>query len=242
MGSRSRRDNSVRNLTAVISWAEKNFLEDFQALPPASQLTFEPRTLTKHLEIPSRNKFRRLPDSAAAHLLRIGNYDKSPTHAEDAPQAYACIGFEIDGAQETDLKVYYLYESETGNYMDISSQIQHVHWMEPFSLVSDGSSSGDRQRVKALIVYYFLAAGHLYETQHYKNFIKDFKAACAWVGNEGNKPPSKPRKPSKAVEAPDDEQAWASPNDETLQRQEAPADLSSKLPLFPILCLDPHQC
>jgi hypothetical protein len=124
-------------------------------------------------------------------LLVIGGYAPGPSNDEDEPTDRVTAHVHED---EAEVSFYRIAELEDG-----TSELQPVNststvaFHAPFSHVGDDTGGSKAiHRVSALILYYFLAAGHVKELCRTKAdptmFTRNFRDACLWVQNEGERP------------------------------------------------------
>ncbi|KAL6707103.1 hypothetical protein ACN47E_004855 [Coniothyrium glycines] len=181
--------NEVRTpLTApnVQAWARANFPPQFRALPRAARLQWiecdESFTI-------SRAIWRSLGRSSHKQLLVIGGYAPGAEVEEPTDRVTAHVH-----ADEAEVSFYRIAENADGsNELHIVSSTSTVAFHAPFcDLGDDTGGSKAIHRVSALILYYFLAAGHVKELVRTRAdptmFTRSFRDACSWVENEGQRP------------------------------------------------------
>jgi hypothetical protein len=177
----------------VQAWARANFAAPFRALPRAARLQWI--EFDQSFTI-SRAIWRSLGRSTHKQLLVIGGYAPGPAGDDDEPTDRVTAHVHAD---EAEVSFYRIAELENG-----SSELQFVNststvaFHAPFCDVGDDTGGS-----KALILYYFLAAGHVKELCRTKSdptmFTRNFKDACLWVQNEGERPllpPSRKSEPA----------------------------------------------
>ncbi|CAN9185049.1 unnamed protein product [Alternaria alternata] len=143
----------------VQAWARANFAAPFRALPRAARLHWiqfdESFTI-------SRAIWRGLGRSTHKQLLVIGGYAPGPAGDDDEPIDRVTAHVHED---EAEVSFYRITELDDG-----SSELQAVNststvaFHAPFCDVGDDMGGSKAiHRVSALILYYFLAAGHVKE-------------------------------------------------------------------------------
>lgn len=188
--------NEVRTpLTApnVQAWARANFPVSFRALPRAARLQWiefdESFTI-------SRAIWRSLGRSTHKQLLVIGGY--APGDVEDPIDRVTAHVH----ADEAEVSFYRITENADGsNELHIVNSTSTVAFASPFSELGDDTGGSKAiHRVSALILYYFLAAGHVRELVRTRSdptmFTRSFRDACSWVENEGSRPSMQPSRRS----------------------------------------------
>jgi hypothetical protein len=171
----------------VQTWARAHFSGPFRALPRPAKL--------KWMEIDdfrkSRPVFRSLGRSSHKQLLVIGGYAPGPD-IEEEPTDQVVAHVHTD---EAEVSFYRIAEAAEDNELELQpvNSTATVAFHTPFCDVGeDTGGSKAIHRVSALILFYFLAAGHVKELVRNKSdptmFTRNFRDACAWVENEGNRP------------------------------------------------------
>ncbi|KAI8943717.1 hypothetical protein NX059_001696 [Plenodomus lindquistii] len=170
----------------VQAWARTNFNAPFKALPRVTTL--------KWIEVEdsftiSRAVWRSLGRSAHKQLLVIGGYAPGPEVDEPADLVTAHVH-----ADEPDVSFYRITKNTHGdNELFPVNSTSTVAFHAPFcDLGDDTGGSKAIHRVSALILYYFLAAGHVKELVRTRAdptmFTRSFRDACSWVENDGERP------------------------------------------------------
>lgn len=180
--------NEVRSpLTSqnVQAWARAHFPAHFRALPRPARLQWiefdESFTI-------SRAIWRSLGRSTHKQLLVIGGY--APGDVEEPIDRVTAHVH----ADEAEVSFYRITENPDGsNELHIVNSTSTVAFHAPFcDLGDDTGGSKAIHRVSALILYYFLAAGHVKELVRTRSdptmFTRSFRDACSWVENEGERP------------------------------------------------------
>ncbi|KAH9883038.1 hypothetical protein J1614_000405 [Plenodomus biglobosus] len=170
----------------VQAWARTHFSAPFKALPRAATL--------KWIQVEdsftiSRAVWRSLGRSAHKQLLVIGGYAPGPEVDEPADLVTAHVH-----ADEPDVSFYRITKNANGdNELFPVNSTSTVAFHAPFcDLGDDTGGSKAIHRVSALILYYFLAAGHVKELVRTRAdptmFTRSFRDACSWVENDGERP------------------------------------------------------
>ncbi|KAF2025515.1 hypothetical protein EK21DRAFT_76272 [Setomelanomma holmii] len=172
---------------SVQTWSRANFSASFRALPGPKKLKWH--SLDK-FDLSNRTVYRSLGRSAHKQLLVIGGY--APGSEVEDEQDDVLAHLHHDAA---DVSFYRAQESENGRQQELHqvTSTATVAFHEPFCHVGDDAGGSKAiHRVSALIQYYFLAAGHVKELVRTRGdptmFTRNFKDACAWIENEGEKP------------------------------------------------------
>jgi hypothetical protein len=186
----------------VQSWGRASFPGPFRALPRAARLNwieFDEKRFGMN-----RSVLRGLGRSAHKQLLVIGGYAPGPVNDEDEPTDRVTAHVHED---EPEVSFYRIAEQEDGsNELQPVNSTSTVAFHAPFCDVGDDTGGSKAiHRVSALILYYFLAAGHVKELCRTRSdptmFTRNFRDACAWVQNEGERPLLPPtRKSEPAIE------------------------------------------
>ncbi|KAF2855214.1 hypothetical protein T440DRAFT_464504 [Plenodomus tracheiphilus IPT5] len=170
----------------VQAWARATFNTPFKTLPRVATL--------KWIEVEdsftiSRAVWRSLGRSAHKQLLVIGGYAPGPEVDEPADLVTAHVH-----ADEPDVSFYRITKNANGdNELFPVNSTSTVAFHAPFcDLGDDTGGSKAIHRVSALILYYFLAAGHVKELVRTRAdptmFTRSFRDACSWVENDGERP------------------------------------------------------
>lgn len=178
--------NEARSpLTAanVQAWASDHFPDPLQALPRPSRvkwIQFDDDSFTV-----TRAVWRGLGRSAHNHLLVIGGYAPGPDIEEPTERVAAHV--------HTDEADVSFFRITADNELLPVKSTSTVAFHAPFCDVGDDAGNSKAiHRVSALILYYFLAAGHVTELQRTRAdpsmFTRTFRDACYWVANSGERP------------------------------------------------------
>lgn len=178
----------------VQAWARANFPVPFRALPRAARLQWIEVDETYTI---SRAIWRSLGRSSHKQLLVIGGYAPGPDVEEPTDRVTAHVH-----SDEAEVSFYRIAENADGTHeLHSVNFTATVAFHAPFcDLGDDTGPSKAIHRVSALILYYFLAAGHLKELIRTKSdptmFTRNFRDACFWVENEGERPSLMPSRRS----------------------------------------------
>ncbi|KAF1846531.1 uncharacterized protein K460DRAFT_356193 [Cucurbitaria berberidis CBS 394.84] len=156
------------SLSAFQKVAKEHLQGNFCSLPPIQTLTFRPRGL----DIKNRGRVTQ-PEGAMTKMLHVGNIRRH--------QVFAFI--DLDKSQNLHIRYAYQHFEDSKLFRIRQQSLNSVDFEEPFYDYSNAKSS-DRAtiaRLKAIILYYFLAGKHLQQIVLYKTFWLDFKNACASV-------------------------------------------------------------
>ena len=185
----------------VQAWARTNFSAPYRALPRFARLNwtgFDEFTM-------SRPVWRSLGRSTHKQLLVIGGYAPGPD-IEEEPTDRVVAHVHTD---EAEVSFYRIAQVEGTRILELQpvNSTATVAFHAPFCHVGDDTGGSKAiHRVSALILYYFLAAGHVKELVRNKSdptmFTRNFKDACAWVENGGDRPILPPSRRSGFVTSP----------------------------------------
>ncbi|KAL5117456.1 hypothetical protein ACEQ8H_004621 [Pleosporales sp. CAS-2024a] len=182
----------------VQSWARTYFTAPFRALPRFARLNwtgFEEFTM-------SRPVWRSLGRSTHKQLLVIGGYAPGPD-IEEEPTDRVVAHVHSDEAEVSFFRIAQVDDSNLFELQPVNSTAT-VAFHAPFCHVGDDTGGSKAiHRVSALILYYFLAAGHVKELVRNKSdptmFTRNFRDACLWVENGGDRPNLPPTKRSSGL-------------------------------------------
>jgi cell division protein FtsB len=139
----------------------------------------------------SRPVWRSLGRSTHKQLLVIGGYAPGPD-IEEEPTDRVVAHVHSD---EAEVSFYRISEVEDSNLFELQpvNSTATVAFHAPFCHVGDDTGGSKAiHRVSALILYYFLVAGHVKELVRNKSdptmFTRNFRDACLWVENGGERP------------------------------------------------------
>ncbi|KAH4346409.1 hypothetical protein HBI56_155150 [Parastagonospora nodorum] len=171
----------------VQSWGRTYFSAPFRALPRFARLNW---TGFEELSM-SRPVWRSLGRSTHKQLLVIGGYAPGPD-IEEEPTDRVVAHVHSD---EAEVSFYRISEVEDSNLFELQpvNSTATVAFHAPFCHVGDDTGGSKAiHRVSALILYYFLVAGHVKELVRNKSdptmFTRNFRDACLWVENGGERP------------------------------------------------------
>lgn len=193
-------------IDSVQKWARASFPGPFRALPRTPRLTwieFDESSFAI-----SRAIWRSLGRSSHKQLLAIGAYAPGPDLDDDEPNDRVAAHVHED---EAEVSFYRIVETPYGDELQSVKSTSTVAFSAPFCNVGDDTGGSEAiHRVSALIRYYFLAAGHVKELLRSKldptMFTRNFKDACSWIENGGERPVAAPsrRLSVSTVAAPQD--------------------------------------
>jgi hypothetical protein len=187
---------------AVQSWARSAFPAPFRALPRATRLkwtSFEDEAF--RMSRPVHRSLNRSDQKQHKQLLVIGGYAPGPDVEEEPTDRV------VAHVHSGEAEVSFYRIEETAGAADPRDELRPVPstatvaFHAPFCDVGeDTGGSKAIHRVSALILYYFLAAGHVQELVRPRSdatmFTRNFRDACAWVENRGERPILPPTKRS----------------------------------------------
>lgn len=189
---------------AVQSWARSAFPAPFRALPRPARLKWMSFKDDKAFRMsrPVHRSLNRSEEGQHKQLLVIGGYAPGPDLEEEPTDRV--VAHVHSGEAEVS---FYRIEEPTSDATDSRDELRPVPstatvaFHAPFCDVGeDTGGSKAIHRVSALILYYFLAAGHVQELVRHRMdatmFTRNFKDACAWVENQGERPSLPPTKRS----------------------------------------------
>jgi hypothetical protein len=221
----------------VQAWARQNFAAPFRALPRAARLQWiefdESFTI-------SRAIWRSLGRSTHKQLLVIGGYAPGPAGDDDEPIDRVTAHVHED---EAEVSFYRITELEDGsNELQSVNSTSTVAFHAPFCDVGDDTGGSKAiHRVSALILYYFLAAGHVKALSRTRSdptmFTRNFRDACLWVQNEGERPLLPPTRKSEPSTPHNEKEAIAvrpkrsSTVSSSTTRSSIPEDLNAHPPI-----------
>jgi hypothetical protein len=167
------------------NWARKRFPRDFETLSSHSILVFKDRKRTELYLGSDLNKLD-WPENTSTKIVKVGTYKGGPKNEENNVYAF------VYGAKSNRLS-YVIESSAAGGYekLTIENHFWCIKFDGQFSHLGnrDNSTTGTTHaRFRALILYYYVAAGNLVKVEPYSGFLKEFWGACAWINNGGNRP------------------------------------------------------
>lgn len=123
---------------------------------------------------------------ACPTLLEVGRWDSDTR--ESAPPIYTWpdaprpsrVGWFSIGADDNSI-----------NRLEQEEGLHDIAFQEPFCDLADDITPRRSKRqlydtLKALVLYYYLEAGHIMELKPYNSFGADLTRACDWIDFEGN--------------------------------------------------------
>jgi hypothetical protein len=171
----------------VQTWARANFPAPYRALPRHSRLNW---TGFEEFNM-SRPVWRSLGRSKHKQLLVIGGYAPGP-EIDEEPTDRVVAHVHADEAEVSFYRIAEVEESDKFELQPVNSTAT-VAFHAPFYHIGDDTGGSKAiHRVSALILYYFLAAGHVKELVRNKSdptmFTRNFRDACLWIENGGERP------------------------------------------------------
>ncbi|UPX18653.1 uncharacterized protein EKO05_0008945 [Ascochyta rabiei] len=171
-------------LANIQAWARVEFSDAFNALPRASRVSYIDIDDTSFNRVIQRSLGR----STHKKLLVIGDYAPGD-HVEDS-KVVAHVH-----EHDTEITFYRLSEVTVEGKPELHPvrATSNVAFYSPFSKVGDDTGGSKAiHRVSAVILYYFVASELVHELVRHKNdsrwFAKNFREACDWIGNDGDRP------------------------------------------------------
>jgi hypothetical protein len=161
----------------IVRHAQAEIPDHFKALPDLWTLQF------KHYVINNENYRGKgsWPKDALTMMIAVGVYDSPAKNT--LPPVYAFVYGEKRN------RVGYFYTLDESTFVSIQpGNFSHIDLEEPFSDVDSFA------HVRAMVLYYSLAAGYIEVMGDYSAFWGDFKRACGWVANKGNRPKPHPKR------------------------------------------------
>ncbi|KAJ4410750.1 hypothetical protein N0V91_001678 [Didymella pomorum] len=202
-------------LANVQTWARFEFPEAFKALPRASRVSYIDIDDTSFNRVIQRSLGR----STHKKLLVIGDY--APGDDVEDSKVVAHVH-----EHDTEITFYRLSEDTVDGKPELHPvrATSNVAFYSPFSKVGDDTGGSKAiHRVSAVILYYFLASEIVNELVRHKNdsrwFAKNFREACDWIGNDGDRP-SPLSRPSTARRESDKDSTFELPTKIKREREE----------------------
>jgi len=123
------------------------------------------------------------PQDASEMVLTLGTFDAPDLNFKPLVYVY------VHGLKNRFIGYFYV-NPDSSIYRVQQSSLKHVDIDEPFCDVGDLSVGKQTlcNRVRAMALYYFLAAGYIDEVGDYNHFWLDFTKACAFIANKGKRP------------------------------------------------------
>lgn len=171
-------------LANIQAWARHEFPDAYKALPRASRVSYIDIDDTSFSRVIQRSLGR----STHKKLLVIGDY--APGDDVEDSKVVAHVH-----EHDTEITFYRLSEETAEGKPELLPvrATSNVAFYSPFSKVGDDTGGSKAiHRVSAVILYYFLASELVTELVRHKNdsrwFAKNFREACDWIGNDGDRP------------------------------------------------------
>ncbi|KAI4703973.1 hypothetical protein J4E81_001037 [Alternaria sp. BMP 2799] len=178
-------NNPITIDESVTSWYTQTISRQARSLIPDD---FEKLPTFETVKFSHRKSFGPIvdthwPQDASEMVLTLGTFDAP--HLNFKPLVYVYVH-----GLKTHYIGYFYVNPDSSIYRVQQSSLQHVDIDEPFCDVGDLSVGKQTlcNRVRAMALYYFLAAGYIDEVGDYNHFWLDFKQSCAWIANKGSRP------------------------------------------------------
>jgi hypothetical protein len=128
-----------------------------------------------------------LPQEASPMVLEIGFYDC--ISSDKKPPVYAFV----HGPKKNFVGYFFVKPDSSIFRVKVQSDLYDVEVSEPFCDLSDLTVGTQTvcNRIRAVVLHYFLAAGYMKELANYRSFWQDFTKSCAYIANKGNRPKRK---------------------------------------------------
>lgn len=185
----------------VQSWARAVFPVPFRALPRPAKMQWI--QFDESSFVISRSTWRSLGRSDHKQLLVIGGYAPG-SHMDDEPTDCVAAHVHVDEAEVS----FYRVAKVPGGRDELHpvNSTSTVAFHAPFCDVGEDTGGSEAiHRVSSLIIYYFLAAGHVPELMRTKSdptmFTRNFRDACYWVESGGERPIAPPSRRSSGTTA-----------------------------------------
>lgn len=164
--------NKQWTLAAVRDWADATFPDAFAALPDVQDIEFAELD-DEMMKITSL----RLPTNASKKVLRIGLWDGFSDNHHDRVFAY------LHGEHHNQVGYIREYSDFTPRrYRRLQLRDMYcVDVEEPLCNISGGSERATLTRLRALVCYYFIAAGYYHWFGDFDSFTREFQRACLLI-------------------------------------------------------------
>lgn len=157
-------------LSGIRELAEREFPNDFQAIPSVRNLTFKSRDIND--EVPERSH-QLCIDTAMS--LAVGHYDIG---AEKLP---VFVFLRVFYGQRVPQIIYVCCpDNRTERLHLFGGEMSSVKFEVPFCDLDNDTAPSYviNGRLRAVILYYFLQAGHLQHFPRYSSFLQLFQQGC----------------------------------------------------------------
>ncbi|KAG9194737.1 hypothetical protein G6011_04772 [Alternaria panax] len=172
-------DESVTNWYAqtVSSNALSKIPDHFNKIPTFESLHFRHRESFDPIVITN------WPQEASLTVLVTGMYDD--VSSDTKPLVYAFVH-----GSKNHFVGHFLIKPDFSIRRISHHDMDNVEFEEPFCDLGDRTvgTKTVRNRIRAVVLFYFLAAGHVRDFGKYRDFWRDFTKSCAWIANEGSLP------------------------------------------------------
>lgn len=166
-------------------WAQTRFRLDFEALSSQTVLVFKDRNESNSY-LGANLQQLDWPPNASTKILKVGTYSGTPEDEEHNVYAF------VHGPNNNSV-AYMVENRDEGAYekLPVENQFWNIKLDEQFAKLGNRNNSAvstTHARLRALILYYYVAAGNLNQVEPYNSFLKEFWGACAWIKNGGERP------------------------------------------------------
>ena len=162
---------------AITRKARSSIPDQFEKIPRSETLEFS------HCEILGPTVLANLPQETSPMALAIGIFDNNLPYMRQTVYAF------VHGSKHN-LVGFFLIKQDFSVYRIPHTGLQNIDFVEPFCDLGD-QTVGQKtvcNRLRAIILYYLLEAGHIRGFGHYRDFWQDFTKSCAWIANKGSPP------------------------------------------------------
>ncbi|CAN9104951.1 unnamed protein product [Alternaria alternata] len=162
---------------AITRKARSSIPDQFEKIPRSETLEFS------HCEILGPTVLANLPQETSPMALAIGIFDNNLPYMRQTVYAF------VHGSKHN-LVGFFLIKQDFSVYRIPHTGLRNIDFVEPFCDLGD-QTVGQKtvcNRLRAIILYYLLEAGHIRGFGHYRDFWQDFTKSCAWIANKGSPP------------------------------------------------------
>jgi hypothetical protein len=151
--------------------------DEFKQVPKFEALTFKQR---EDFDLSDNASW---PKETSQMVLALGTFDVS--YLDGKPPVFLFV----HGPRNHHIGYFYV-KSDMSVQRVRRSELTDVDFEEPFCDLGDHSVSEISvcNRIRAIALYYFLAAGYVKDVGNYNRFWTDFTKACEWIANKGSRP------------------------------------------------------
>jgi hypothetical protein len=168
----------------IRKWATSEFADAFNLLPDHSKVDFVDLTTVMNSEATYPEKF--WPHNAASSAVVIGTFDPE----KEAHKSVGRKGDKIIALLDTKNVTlsYQCYSTIDSCYtrLSVRNHNRYIEFQGPFaSVCGDTSWNKASKMLRALVVWYMVAAGQVEEVPLYKTFESHFQQACSYIAQVG---------------------------------------------------------